>query len=88
MKLADWRNDVARLTQAELARELGVSQPIVSAMEADDNPRIPREKRVLVRLFRLSGGAVTPNDFFELPDLNQPELPLEAGPAPLLVGVE
>lgn len=89
MRLREWREREG-LTQEFVAGELGVSQPILSLMERADNPRLPREKRVLVRLYRLSKGEVTPNDFFDLPDLDTPELALgdELAPAPLLEAVE
>lgn len=53
-------------------------------------PRTPKLHAVLQRLFRYTGGAVTPNDFFDLPDLDTPELPLELGSesAPLLQVVD
>jgi hypothetical protein len=35
------------------------------------------------RIYRFTAGAVTPNDFYDLPDLDGPELQLDAAPAPL-----
>ena len=45
--------------------------------------RIP-DREYMRRLFAFTGGAIAPNDFYDLPDLGERELALDAGPAPLL----
>lgn len=72
MRVAQWRK-LKRWTQTRLADELGVTQPYVSGMERAVNPSIPGPN-VMIELFRISGGAVQPNDFYDLPRLTSPQL--------------
>ena|SRR5438874_328699 len=44
--------------------------------------RIP-DREYMPKVYRFTGGAVTPNEFYDLPDLETPELPLGAAPTPL-----
>ena len=67
MRLAQWRKGRG-WTQAELARRLGVTQPAVSTFERARNPAIPGVA-VMIEIFVMSGGAVQPNDFYDLPDI-------------------
>lgn len=77
MKLVKWRQEKA-LTQRAVADLLGVSQPTVSDWE---NGSIPAPDQV-VRVFRFTAGAVAPNDWYALPDLDTLDLPLAGGSAP------
>ncbi len=73
------------MTQVELATALQVSQPAVSYFERWPNAQVPRDPEILLRIYRLTQGAVTPNDFYHLPDLDQMDLPIDdAAPCPLL----
>lgn len=65
MKLACWRKRQG-LTQGELAARLGCSQPYVSQIERATTPIIPGPE-LMGRIFEATGGAVEPNDFYELP---------------------
>jgi anhydro-N-acetylmuramic acid kinase len=51
------------MTQSELATRLGVSELSVIKYESGANVPSPKTMR---RIFQVSGGAVTPNDFYEL----------------------
>lgn len=84
MRLADWRK-AEGLKQSELADRIGVTQASISYLErARCRPQIPSHE-LMVRIYRLSKGAVAPNDFYDLPDLDTLELALEVpGAAPLL----
>lgn len=81
MRLAEWR-DSQGWTQAQLAGELGCSQPFISLIERAIDPQIPSREWML-KIHQLTRGEVTPNDFYDLPALDQPQLPLEAGAGPL-----
>lgn len=78
MKLSEWRRSVG-LTQEELAEKLGLITGSVARYES--GARMPGPA-VLVALYELSGGAVQPNDFYDLPplcpDLNATGLDREA----------
>lgn len=67
MRLVDWRKRKG-WTQKRLATELGVSQSYVSQMERARGPIVPTSA-VMIEIFEITGGAVQPNDFFDLPDL-------------------
>lgn len=67
MRLATWRK-AQKMTQGELAAQLGCSQPYVSQIERAKDPIVPGAA-VMVEIFELTRGAVQPNDFFELPTL-------------------
>jgi transcriptional regulator with XRE-family HTH domain len=88
MRLVQWRIDKG-LTQRQLADELGCSQPAVSLIErATERPNgngIPT-RDLMLKIYRVTVGAVTPNDFYDLPALDQLQLPI-AEPAPLLDGL-
>lgn len=48
--------------------------------------RIP-DREYMPKVYRFTRGAVQPNDFYDLPDLDQPALPLGDAPAPLFDGI-
>jgi len=68
MKLADWRRR-KNLTQQQLADELGCIVTTIARYETGlrrpDGP-------AMIRIYKLTEGAVQPNDFYQLPDL-QPQ---------------
>lgn len=68
MRLVAWRKQQG-WTQTQLAEALGVSQPYVSAMERAVDPAIPNTS-VMKLVFEVTNGAVQPNDFYSLPDLD------------------
>lgn len=82
MRLVDWRREEG-LSQQELADHLGCTQSFISLIERAVDPQIPRDPRFIVRLYRFTRGAVTANDFYDYPDIDSGELPLEAAPVPL-----
>jgi 3,4-dihydroxy 2-butanone 4-phosphate synthase/GTP cyclohydrolase II len=57
-----------RLTQVEVAQRLGISQGHVSDL---CNGRFWPSRGVAVRIWRLTEGAVTPNDFLTEMDLEE-----------------
>lgn len=63
MKLADWRN-AAGMSQEQLAAELGVDKATIFRWESGTRDPGRDYKR---RIFTMSGGAVQPNDFYDLP---------------------
>lgn len=65
MKLGDWRR-AEGLTQEELAARLGLIP--VSVARYESGLRLPGPS-VMIEIFRMSDGAVQPNDFYALPDL-------------------
>lgn len=69
MKLVVWRRKEG-LTQQELAERLGCSQSYVSQMERAADPIIPGPA-IMIALYELSVGAVDPNSFYDLPDLER-----------------
>lgn len=75
MRLAEWRIEQG-LTQAELADRLGCDQSYISLIERATDPQIPRRQWML-KIYRLTHGAVRPDDFYNLPILEQLKLPLE-----------
>ena len=62
MKLIKWRTEQG-LTQIELARRLGVSGPTISSWEVGGKKP---GARTMQRISALTGGAVLPNDFYDL----------------------
>lgn len=74
------------MTQDELACELGCGQAFISGIERHGG-QIPRRDWML-KIYRLTRGAVTPDDFYDLPPIDQLDLPIDPPPAPLLEGVE
>jgi len=82
MRFSDWRKQQGK-TQQQCADELGVSQPVISDLEADE-PKI-RGRDFVLRVFRMTRGGVTPNDLYALPSIDQLELDMTVpGDAPLL----
>jgi transcriptional regulator with XRE-family HTH domain len=59
MQLVDWRR-LKRMTQADVARALGVISISVSRWERGE--RVPTTK-LQVEIFKLTHGRVTPNDW-------------------------
>lgn len=70
MKLADWRKS-QEMTQEAVASELGIERLSIARYEA--GRRLPAPA-VMIELYRLSKGAVQPNDFYDLPTLASPAL--------------
>lgn len=64
MKFRDWLKQVG-YTQAEYGRLKGKPQQTIARYCAD---RIP-DRQMMVTIYRDSHGAVTPNDFYDLPPL-------------------
>lgn len=65
MKLAEWRKSKG-WTQAELAEQIGCTQPYVSQIERAVDPIVPGPA-LMIEIYQLSGGQVQPNDFYALP---------------------
>lgn len=82
VRLAEWRQ-AEGLTQSELADRLGIKQCNVSQIERSGATQVP-SRAVMRRIWILTGGAVSPNDFYDLPPIDQLELAIdELAPAPL-----
>lgn len=85
MKLRAWRED-AKLSRRELAEKLRTDSTSIFRWELE---RGHSDKRIptcgfMDAIYRLTRGAVAPNDFYDLPALEQLELPMEApSPVPL-----
>jgi transcriptional regulator with XRE-family HTH domain len=86
MRLADWRIEQG-WTQQQLADAIGCNQASVSYLErssGDHRGQIPK-RELMLTIFRVSRGAVTPNDFYNLPAFDQLALPIgDDAPGPLL----
>ena len=67
MRFVDWRKRKG-MTQVEAAARLGVTQPYISTIERAKDNAIPGPA-VMIEIFRMTGGAVQPNDFYDLPSL-------------------
>jgi transcriptional regulator with XRE-family HTH domain len=67
VRLAVWRKKAGK-TQADLAAALGCSQSYISQIERADNPLVPGPA-IIIEIYRISDGAVMPNDYYDLPDL-------------------
>lgn len=67
MKLSAWLSEKKKKPMW-LADKLGVST--VSARRYCNGERRP-EYEVMLAIYQLTGGRVTPNDFYELPNLNE-----------------
>jgi len=61
MKLSEFLK-LSEMNQLQLARKLKVSEAAVSRYLRDRMPAPP----ILRRIHRVSGGAVTPNDFYDI----------------------
>lgn len=70
MRLAAWRKAEGK-TQEWLADQLGCTQSYISQIERAEEPIIPR-RAVMLKIVRLTGGAVQPNDFYDLPQSDAP----------------
>jgi transcriptional regulator with XRE-family HTH domain len=82
MRLAKWREE-QELSQADLAEKLGCDQSFISRIERAVGPQIP-SRGWMLKIHQLTRGEVTPNDFYDLPPIDQLQLPMEApAPAPL-----
>lgn len=70
MKLAAWRKEKG-WTQDQLADHLGVGQPYISRIERPARAKgfVLPNLGILLELYVISGGDVTPNDFCDLPSL-------------------
>lgn len=58
-----------KITPIEFCKKYDMAQPTVSKYLAGN--RIPRKAEML-KIFQITNGAVTPNDFYDLPDLSAP----------------
>lgn len=67
MRLAQWRIEQG-WTQSDLAERLGITQPAVSYFERASNPLVPKPP-LMVAIYLLSRGRVQPNDFYDLPPI-------------------
>ncbi len=67
MKLRAYRA-LANLTQQALAERLGISE--LSVIKYEGGTTIP-SREAMLRIYQLSGGLVTPNDFFDLENLSE-----------------
>ena len=65
VKLVEWRKKLG-WTQAQLAAELGCTQPYISAIERAIEPVVPGPA-LMIEIFSRTEGAVQPNDFYALP---------------------
>lgn len=68
MRLSEWRQ-IDRRTQAGVALELGVAVSTVASWE--QRTKVPGVA-YMIEIYRMTGGAVQPNDFYDLPDLSAP----------------
>lgn len=84
MRLAEWRKEQG-YTQQQLADALGVNQCNISFWERAVDAVLPQPD-FMRRIWTLSRGAVAPNDFYDLPPIDQLQLPglAPADSAPLL----
>lgn len=64
--LGRWLHETGQ-TSVAFAEQVGVSQAAISRFCA--GKQIPR-RDIMVSMYRLTNGAVTPNDFFDLPELD------------------
>ena len=69
MRLAEWRA-AQKMTQAELALKLGVTQPFISTIERAVRNAVPGPT-LMREIVKLTEGAVMPNDFYALPERGQ-----------------
>lgn len=69
MKLVTWRKSNG-LSQPQLAERLGLKSRVSVARY--ERGRIP-EKNVLERIIELTGGRVTANDWFDVPEVTGAE---------------
>lgn len=87
MRLAEWRRS-KEMTQRDLADALDCGQSFISSIERHGG-QIPGREWML-KIYRLTRGEVSPDDFYNLPSIDQLELaidgPAEPTPAPLLEG--
>lgn len=84
MRIAEWRKEQGQ-TQQQLADQLQTAQSWIALIERAHDPKVPAPD-LMRRIYALTRGAVTPNDFYDLPAIDQLELPdmAPAGSAPLL----
>ena len=71
MKLASWRKEKG-WSQDELAEALGTTRGYVSRIERPASAKDFRMPglRMMIDIYRLTLGVVTPNDFYDLPKLS------------------
>ena len=68
MTLADYLSRQPNTTHRDFAERLDVSQVTVTRYAT--RKRIPRPTH-LIKIYEITGGLVTPNDFFDLPDTSK-----------------
>lgn len=85
MRFSDWRKRQG-YTQQQAADALGVSQPVISQLESNE-PQL-RGRSFVLAIWQLTRGAVSPNDLYDLPAIEQLQLPdlTPADAAPLFAG--
>jgi len=71
MKFADWIGQ-QQLSKSEVGRRLGISQGHVSDLCAG---RFWPSRAVAAKIWQLTGGAVTPNDFLSDEERGEPSNP-------------
>jgi transcriptional regulator with XRE-family HTH domain len=86
VRLAEWRKQQS-YTQQQLATELDTAQSWIALIERAHDPKVPAPD-LMRRIYRLTRGAVTPNDFYDLPPIGQAQLPGLAEDAPLFAGTD
>lgn len=85
-KLRDWRErQQPEMTLDAAAAEVGTVRQVW--FDWEKGRRIPRPA-FMAAIWKLTKGAVAPNDFYDLPPIGQLELPIEPAPAPLLDACE
>jgi len=70
VKLQDWRENEG-LTREQLAARLPSRPDALNVYRWETGRRLPN-RGAAVEIYVLTAGAVTPNDFYELPLLEQP----------------
>jgi transcriptional regulator with XRE-family HTH domain len=85
--LREWR-EKTDLSRRELAEQLRTDTATIFRWEL---PRGHADKRIptagfMDRIYQITKGEVSPNDFYDLTPIGQAELPLEPSPTPLFDG--
>jgi transcriptional regulator with XRE-family HTH domain len=89
MKLRAWREGEG-LSRRALAEKLSTDTATIYRWELElghADKRIPAIG-FMSRIYRLSRAVVSPNDFYDLPPIDQLELPIDPAPAPLFDGID
>ena len=73
MKLADYLSQ-NKLSEAEFAEQIGVSQAAVNRYKRGRTPSPEQMREIIAK----TGGAVQPNDFFDMPGASEDDTSAEA----------